>query len=85
MDNPTPQPDPEPIVDDLAPAPVDGFIRARDGGRPVQHPDFRERVKGGADPKAILAEAERYHADRGSFDEFKASKTYAWLKWKARQ
>ncbi len=80
-----PRPDPEPVVDDIPPTPVDGFIRASDGGRPVKHPDFVARVRGGADPVSVLAEAERYHFDRGTLADYKQSKTYAWLQWRARQ
>jgi len=47
-------------------------------GRP-QLPDFKERVKGGADPATVMAEAVEYHTKRGTLVEFKRSATFRWI------
>jgi len=73
-------------LDDLPPMPPppDGFIRAQDGGRPSL-PDFKERVKAGADPAVVFAEAIAYHTARGDFDAYEQSPTYKWLRQRARK
>jgi hypothetical protein len=76
----TPQTPEDVAYNEALNAPPTGLIGVR---TPRTLPDFKERVKRGANAKLVLAEAEEYHRQRGTLHDYKHSNTYNWLKTKA--